>query len=254
MVRSTSRLQIRISTGLDIEQVLGDKRGMNATLGQSSFPTALLSLDSSIPLVLSPPGSQQPKMSELNNIIANYSHVLENSHATLRACEEFERDRARIENLIPLRVHRNRTEYSTLSAEDLVKHKESLLEGIFDDHVFGQVRSKLSYEASEVKTVAFLGDPRVTGVTLYLPKPIVKLVDTEEDNDYETARTYHHDIIDQTLETHLFNQAEVSQTSADYPYSFLGDTVVNLVGLLTTKMRMLASVVSAKETFVASAL
>jgi hypothetical protein len=193
-------------------------------------------------------------MSELNNIIANYSHVLENSHATLRACEEFERDRARIENLIPLRVHRNRTEYSTLSAEDLVKHKESLLEGIFDDHVFGQVRSKLSYEASEVKTVAFLGDPRVTGVTLYLPKPIVKLVDTEEDNDYETARTYHHDIIDQTLETHLFTQAKVSQISADYPYSFLGDTVVNLVGLLTTKMRMLASVVSAKETFVASAL
>jgi len=127
---------------------------MNATLGQSSFPTALLSLDSSIPLVLSPPGSQQPKMSELNNIIANYSHVLENSHATLRACEEFERDRARIENLIPLRVHRNRTEYSTLSAEDLVKHKESLFEGIFDDHVFGQVRSKLSYEASEVTLLA----------------------------------------------------------------------------------------------------
>lgn len=193
-------------------------------------------------------------MSELDDIIAKYSRVLENSHATLRACEEFERDRTRIENLIPLRVHRTRTDYSTLSAEDLVKHKESLLEGIFDDHVFGKVRSKLSYEASEVKTQAFLGDPRVTGVTLYLPKPIVKLVDTEEDNDYETARTDHHDKIDQTLETDLFTQAKVMQTSADYPYSFLGDTVVNLVGLLTTKMRMLASVVSAKETFVASAL
>lgn len=190
----------------------------------------------------------------MDDIIANYSQGLEDYHATLRACEEFARDRARIEGTLPLRVQRRRTDYSTLSADDLVKHKESLLEGIFNYHVGGKVRSRLSFETSEVKTAAFLGDPRMTGVTLYLPKPIVDFVDTAQGNDYETARTYHHNVIDDALQTDVFEQAKVIQDFSPYPYAFVDDTVTNLAGLLTTKMGTLAPVVSAKESFIASAL
>jgi len=163
-------------------------------------------------------------------------------------------DRMRREKSTPLRVRRKRTNYSTLSDEELAKHKESLLEGIFHDYITDKVRKSMSAEMSDTKTEVFLGDGRMSGVTVYIPKPITTLLGTEQDSDYETARVYHHRLIDNALRSDLSRQAEQYLDVCKHPYADVNQSAGGLASDLAFKMRYIPLAVSTKQSWIASAL
>jgi hypothetical protein len=193
-------------------------------------------------------------MSDLSEIIHSYSQALENSRATFHASERFRRDKRRREDSIPLRVYRKWTNYSDLGEDDLVEHKSSLLEGIFQKYTFKIVSERVSAEISDVKTEAFLGDGRITGVTVYIPNPILKLLGTVQSSDYDTAKMYHRRVTDNVLKSGLSRQAKQYLDRCTYPYANVGWSVHGLIGDLASKMRLSPSGVAAKKSWMEEAM
>lgn len=193
-------------------------------------------------------------MPDVSEVIDDYSQALEQCRSTLHAEQQYTMDRMRREKSTPLRVRRKWTNYSTLSDEELIKHKESLLEGIFHDYITDKVRKSMSAEMSDTKTEVFLGDGRISGVTVYLPKPITTLLGTEQDSDYETARVYHHRIIDNALRSDLSRQARQYLDVCRHPYADVEQSADGLASDIAVKMRYVPLAVSAKESWIASAL
>jgi hypothetical protein len=188
-------------------------------------------------------------MSDVSEIIDEFSQALEDSRATLAAEQLFTRK----VTSIPLRGHRKSTDYEALSDQELPEHKKSLLEGIFHDYTTNKVRGSMSAKISDVKTEAFLGDSRITGVTVYLPKPILTILGTEKYSDYESAKVYHHRMIDNTLRTALSRQATQFLDVGKYPYANVDQWADGLATDLATEFLHLPSTVSAKESWVTSA-
>lgn len=189
-------------------------------------------------------------MSDVSEIIDEFSQALEDSRATLAAEQLFTRK----VTPIPLRVHRKSTDYGVLSDIELTEHKKSLLECIFQDYTTNRVRGSMSAKMSDVKTEAFLGDSRISGVTVYLPKPILTILGTEKYSDYETAKVYHHRMIDNTLRTAVSRQATQFLEGCKCPYANVDQWADGLATDLATKLLHLPSTVSDKESWVTSAL
>jgi hypothetical protein len=134
-----------------------------------------------------------------------------------------------------------------LSDEDLAKHQESLLEGIFQDHISKRVCESISTKMSGVKTEAFLDNDNIGGLAVCLPEPLLALLGGDPD---ETAKAVHHRIIDSALESDLVYQAKQYLETCAYPYENVDQSASGLVVNLSMKMQDLPSTVDAKESWV----